>query len=571
MVPNKRKRSHPTPQLPKSEKNPAEPNPADTESPPEPQPVESSWPAPGVAFALTALPGAALAVHPLVNNDLPMHLAIGGWILDHGSIPAHDPFSFVQKTESWFPHEWLAGVIFAAVDRMAGSHGLMLLVVLLGGLLFVTMAALARELGQSWGSIFIYCLPVALIAGPRVMLRPHLLFLIIILTLVWLLARSARKPHSLFWIPALFLLWVNLHGSYWLGYVVLAAGLAVLPGSQPNSISWSRRTLVFGLALTALAGCLPIYSQPSLASGLEHTLGLVSDPVFHSRIEEWQPAWNLSFRSTVAFTVSFILVCLVGWRIRTLTEPLLWRYGPFVLLALVLTVRSQRFAALLAVAILPLLPRLGISTRLAALVPMGAGLILLSAGLPYRWGEPWRPAGWGWQDEPGAGRGDRYLPLEEVDILVESLKLTGPVLCEYHYGGVVAWRSRGSLEPSIDSRNSVYGPRYFVLHQLALEVDSIPAAGLARLKEEGSPESRAALRDVEEARTLLSEHLAEVRAVLIDDPRRNPRRRGLLERLEEDPVWQIVYYADRHEAFGPQLYVRVQPTTRKNSERERPR
>ena len=51
-----------------------------------------------------------MALHPLVNNDLPLHLAIGDWIRDHGELPSRDPFSFQSGEETWVAHEWLFGV-----------------------------------------------------------------------------------------------------------------------------------------------------------------------------------------------------------------------------------------------------------------------------------------------------------------------------------------------------------------------------------------------------------------------------------------------------------------------------
>src|SRR2546425_10879589 len=50
---------------------------------------------------------AAVAIRPLNANDLFWHLAAGRHILDTGSIPRTDPFSFASDGGGWIDHEWL--------------------------------------------------------------------------------------------------------------------------------------------------------------------------------------------------------------------------------------------------------------------------------------------------------------------------------------------------------------------------------------------------------------------------------------------------------------------------------
>src|SRR5437867_7535908 len=50
---------------------------------------------------------AAVAIRPLNANDLFWHLAAGRHILDTGSIPRTDPFSFASDGGEWIDHEWL--------------------------------------------------------------------------------------------------------------------------------------------------------------------------------------------------------------------------------------------------------------------------------------------------------------------------------------------------------------------------------------------------------------------------------------------------------------------------------
>lgn len=86
-------------------------------------------------LVLVAAPPAAIVLGPLASNDLPMHLAIGEWILDRGTLPASDPFSFTAGGAAWVPHEWMAGVLFALAERAGGVAGLEVVAVLGAALL----------------------------------------------------------------------------------------------------------------------------------------------------------------------------------------------------------------------------------------------------------------------------------------------------------------------------------------------------------------------------------------------------------------------------------------------------
>ncbi|MGE3164325.1 MAG: hypothetical protein AB7O52_05435 [Planctomycetota bacterium] len=63
-----------------------------------------------MAWVLVVAPPVVISCHTLQNNDLPMHLAVGNWILDHREVPDRDPFSANGSNQTWVPHEWLAAV-----------------------------------------------------------------------------------------------------------------------------------------------------------------------------------------------------------------------------------------------------------------------------------------------------------------------------------------------------------------------------------------------------------------------------------------------------------------------------
>lgn len=509
-----------------------------------------------VALAALVAPAVALACHPLVNNDLPMHLAIGEYVLENG-IPATDPFSGGVEAADWVPHEWLAGVLFALAERLAGETGLMALTLGLAGAIAASVYALGRAVGVSGRDLAIWSIPVWIMVGPRIMLRPHLFFLALV-PLLWAVILVARRRPRLWWVvPALLAVWGNLHGSFPLGLAAVLLDIAIGTGR-----TWDLRTRGVRAAVVVLTPLLHLhlYSQPSFLAGVEHAVALTGDPVFSTEIREWiSPIADPTFQRSLGFilAIPWTLPVVYGAILRRRELPL-----SFILFAVgtvVLYLDAQRFLGLYALVTLALVPALPLPDRgwkAPAIAPSLSAIlcaVLLGWGLPVGWSSdpssgqpstflPPRESGWGWYS------GTQRLPLAEVDRLVE-LERTGVVICEYQYGGVIAWRSGGRLEPTLDSRNSVYGAKAYRELAAMLEVDRVPVEKVSLLR----PEDRDLFV---RARERLERHLEGATAVLIADPRIDPRRAPFILRLELDPKWRREPIDDPDLGVGPVLFVR---------------
>ena len=82
------------------------------------------------------LPALAALIANLSSVDLAYHLRAGGDILGGAGIPRADAWTFTALGQPWLDQQWGAQVILAAVYRLAGWTGLVLLRALLVGLLF---------------------------------------------------------------------------------------------------------------------------------------------------------------------------------------------------------------------------------------------------------------------------------------------------------------------------------------------------------------------------------------------------------------------------------------------------
>ena len=469
----------------------------------------------GRAFdlGLFALLPALIAFQPLANNDLPMHLAIGDWILAHATLPSRDPFSFTAGHPPWVPHEWLASLVFSAAWRAGGVPGLVFLGSATAALVGLVHRAAMAELGVDRTAQLAWTVPMWLVAGPRLVLRPHLLALGLPFALWLCLLRARRDARWLAPVPALLVLWENWHGSFALGYGIVALDLVVCARGHP--LPWRPRLLALAACAAAFLAQVHVWFQPSWLAGVQDALGLLRDPVFMQEIAEWKPPFaTAEFRRTFAFQagVAWIALAGLGFARHRRATPLAYR--AFAALALLLYLRHARFIDLMALASLPFLPRPAPSAapRAQRLLPLARGACLAAAllcvwpGFPLRPGQLRRPAlRWG-----------RDLPLAAVDALLRR-GYEGGVFCDYKFGGVVAWRGGGRLFPSMDSRNSVYGAELYLAHRDAIRRET----------------------------PLRRELLERVGAVLILRPTPTRDRRDLIEHLRRAPRWQLVWASDR--------------------------
>ncbi len=201
-----------------------------------------------------------------VDGDLGRHLTIGRYILDHFSIPTRDLFSHTLLGQPLTPHEWLAQVAFAAMDRLMGLDGVVLLVSLL--IAFTFWQVFRRSLARSRHALFSVGFTVLAMAASSLhwLTRPHV-FTFLLLAL-WIDALDRLRCGRLreWWrLPVMMLLWVNLHGAFIAGFVTwLIYGLGLFWDAY-----WKR----------SLAGMAGGYIKYYLLGGLTSLLVTLLNPV----------------------------------------------------------------------------------------------------------------------------------------------------------------------------------------------------------------------------------------------------------------------------------------------------
>jgi hypothetical protein len=218
----------------------------------------------------------------LHDPDTYLHIAAGRWMLAHGTLPVHDPFSYTLAGARWVPHEWLAEIVLAAVYRAAGWDGLVLLTI---ACFAISLALLTRFLlrwAEPFSALIAVALAAALVEG-HVLVRPHLLAMPLLV--LWSGALFAARDEASappFRLLPVMVLWANLHDSCLFGLLlaVYLAAEAVLAG--PSRLEARRWGLFAALSLAAAL------ATPNGLTGLDQPFRLMAMPALQSSFIEWR-------------------------------------------------------------------------------------------------------------------------------------------------------------------------------------------------------------------------------------------------------------------------------------------
>ena len=428
-----------------------------------------SWPCIVALAALLRPLAAGLAV--LNDPDTYLHIAAGRWMIAHGALPTHDPFSHTLAGAPWVPHEWLSEIVLAGAYDLAGWPGLVLLTALCfaGALALLTQALLRRW--EPFSALIAVGLSGALLL-PHLLARPHALALPVMVTWCATLIAARDDGHAppLKALP-LMTLWANLHGSFMAGLALAAfvAAEATWQADRPRQRWQSLRRWGGFLALSAGAALL----TPNGIHGLLLPFQLLDMPTLQQSFSEWQSADFHGATPLEAWLLGVLLVAFAtGLRLPMPRLLLLLvlihlalahaRHGDLVAVMAPLIVSASLGPQL--AARIRALPSSALSERAAALAsPAGASGVALTLTLVAIVGAVTllrpivRPDG---PETPGAAL-----------TAVAKLGVSGPVLNSESFGGYLIFKGVPSF---IDGRIEMYGDA-FLRRDLAIERGAEPA------------------------------------------------------------------------------------------------
>lgn len=225
-----------------------------------------------------------------IDGDLPRHLLMGKYVLETGTPPTQEIFSYPYESKPYVSHEWLAGVIYYLSYVLFGLNGVVLLASIL---IATTFTIIYSQAVAGHGELFLNFLLVILgaaVSSIHWIPRPHLFTMLFLgIWLIWMDRLSRGVPLKLWMFPALMLFWGNIHAEFVAGFLVLMAYIAgwfwQYLFARPSLTPQTGRHLLLVTLFSFLASLI----NPAGLKTWETILGYVNNSYLMSRITETQP------------------------------------------------------------------------------------------------------------------------------------------------------------------------------------------------------------------------------------------------------------------------------------------
>lgn len=276
-----------------------------------------------LAVALPVL-GSLVAVMETV--DLAYHLRAGTEILASGALPSQDTWTFTAFGEPWTDQQWGAQVVLHGVEALGGWAALAVFRAVLIGSTFAAVLVAVHRRGLDARTASVLTLGAFVVALPALALRPQLLGVVCFALSLLLISDRRSHPRRLWLVPFIVAAWANLHGSFFLGPVMLV--LAWLEDVHDGA-DHPHRTLAIAL-VSIVAACVTPFGPWVWA----YAVGLSTDPEVTARITEWQPT-SIRTVSGVLFIASVgAIVVAIARRRRVVPWPTLAWLAVFLAIGL---------------------------------------------------------------------------------------------------------------------------------------------------------------------------------------------------------------------------------------------
>jgi len=434
-----------------------------------------SWPL--IIGALTYLGFLACGNLLLGDPDTYWHIAAGRWIIEHATIPVHDPFSHTMLGSPWTAHEWLSEVILALVYQAFSWAGV---IALTAAAFAGAIAILTRFLLKDFEPVhaLIFAALAVMMTAPHLLARPHVLAMPLLVLWTAQLVRGAEQGRApSFWLLPIMTLWANLHGGFTLGLALTLffAVEGVLHARQKNETFQAVKSWALFVGLSLISALL----TPHGIKGILFTLQILSGSYALDHIGEWQ---SPSFHG-----IQPLEIWLLAGLAVALHQGLRFPFMRLILLLglLHLALKHGRNIELI-----------GLLTPLFLAVPLArqwqkraeAGRQLAKVDLFFQ--SLAKPASHRTAAVTMAGLGlitllsvqlNSPVPKEEISPTgalqaVRKAHLTGPVLNEYRFGGYLIY---AGIPPFIDGRADMYGDDF--MKEYIESVDLTTSDGLQKL------------------------------------------------------------------------------------------
>jgi hypothetical protein len=245
---------------------------------------------------------------PLTPHDYWWYLRLGKDILQTGSVPTIETYSFTHFGESVIYRPWLSALIFWLAYSNGGMDFTFLLRALCVGLTYGSLWVWMRQLDSGPRLASILILVAGLAGSNNWSFRPQMFAYPLFALLVLIFWKWHQEDTKFIWfLPMIGFLWANLHDSFLL--LFLLAGAALLFGHG------NRRTLIPVVFLTLLA---TLVNPQGTVLWVSIIRSLVS-PLSWNLSAEWFPPTNSGWQMNIFFAWVLLFAPLASFSARRLT------------------------------------------------------------------------------------------------------------------------------------------------------------------------------------------------------------------------------------------------------------
>jgi hypothetical protein len=375
----------------------------------------------------------------VADSDTWWHLKTGQYIFQTHQLPDPDPFAFTTKNAgAAYPdepivrhfnltHEWLSQIIFYLAYAAGGFAGL----IILRALLLIAVCGLTGLVAHRRTGSFYWALAAAVatgtVANRYVSDRPFL-FSFFLVAATFAILEYRRWMWAL---PPMFLFWANVHGGFFLGWVILGVYCAEAVFFRGSKLTAEDRKLFLVSAVSIAISTL----NPNFLEPLRMTM-LYRQSKLQVRLWEWQHTalWPLEPFQIMLFVC--LAAMLVAGRRARFTD---WIFFLGFTFAAIWAVRNVMIFAIVApfliAAYFPWKRALPPIAEFAA-----AGLLVLGIGTAVAQGSGLQFRASEWKYPWGAAK------------FLEDHHVTSPMLNSYGDGGFLTWRLWPQEKVFIDGR-----------------------------------------------------------------------------------------------------------------------
>ena len=258
------------------------------------------------------------------DGDPCLHWRIGNWMIEHHEVIRIEQFSHTRLGAPLVSKEWLSEIVFAAAGNLLGWNGIVLLA---AALIATTLWLLHRQLLVEGNEVLLSTGLVMLAAcacSTHWLARPHLITHLLTVVFVWQLngfMHGRVSTARLFGVMVpLSLLWANLHGAFFVGFVLIATfwfGAAIEVGRD----RWARRGQPGGLSLPiaerlkilTIVGALCLAASLINPNGWElhaQVLHFLRTPALATLTNEFRSP-NFHSTGTVGFSLELLVLAVM--------------------------------------------------------------------------------------------------------------------------------------------------------------------------------------------------------------------------------------------------------------------